>query len=120
MHHDTEEGEPLPPRMWGRGGGGGGATGFPLAALQLLPNQGKHSRQPDARARPPPTHPPTTHTLRRTELYFPLLRTRFAVPDKQSADHQSIVGLMQVVIRPTAVASAWHIYLKVVSIIRRP
>lgn len=29
------------------------------------------------------------------ELYFPLLRTRFEVPAKQSADHRRIVGLMQ-------------------------
>ncbi|KAL4443791.1 hypothetical protein ABPG75_011528 [Micractinium tetrahymenae] len=29
------------------------------------------------------------------ELYFPLLRTRFEVPQKQSADHRRILGLMQ-------------------------
>ncbi|PSC71488.1 hypothetical protein C2E20_5000 [Micractinium conductrix] len=40
-------------------------------------------------------HMLTVHHDTEEELYFPLLRTRFAVPDKQSADHQSIVGLMQ-------------------------
>lgn len=36
------------------------------------------------------------------QLYFPLLRTRFAVPDKQSADHERILQLMQARAGPEA------------------
>lgn len=35
------------------------------------------------------------HHQTEEELYFPLLRTRFEVPQKQSADHEGILKLMQ-------------------------
>ena len=39
--------------------------------------------------------PSLTRPLPAAELYFPLLRTRFEVPDKQSADHERILQLIK-------------------------
>lgn len=40
-------------------------------------------------------HMLTVHHESEEELYFPLMRTRFDVPAKQSADHEAICGLIE-------------------------
>lgn len=62
------------------------AAGRPLEKWQLEAAQGAWRYH---------AHMLTVHHDTEEQLYFPLLRTRFEVPDKQSADHERILQLIK-------------------------